>query len=38
FKFVKKYLNGQKLISDALNEFDKDVKEQKFPTEENSFK
>ena len=36
-KFVKKYLDGAKLIREALSEYKKEVKEGKFPTEEFSY-
>jgi len=38
FKFVKKYLNAQELILKALNQFDEDIKDKKFPQDKNSFK
>jgi len=36
-KFVKKYLDGAKLVKEALKEYKKDVKEGKFPSEEYSY-
>ena len=36
-KFVKKYLDGAKLIREALIEYKNDVKEGKFPTDEYSY-
>jgi len=36
-KFVKKYLDGAKLIKEALLEYKNDVKEGKFPTDEYSY-
>jgi len=36
-KFVKRYLDGAKLIREALIEYKKDVKEGKFPTDEFSY-
>jgi 3-methyl-2-oxobutanoate hydroxymethyltransferase len=36
-KFVKKYLDGANLIREALQEYKKDVKEGKFPTDEFSY-
>jgi 3-methyl-2-oxobutanoate hydroxymethyltransferase len=36
-KFVRKYLNGFELIKEALNNFNKDVKENLFPNDEESF-
>jgi len=36
-KFVKKYLDGAKLIREALNEYKTEVKEGKFPTKEFSY-
>ena len=36
-KFVRKYLDGQKLITDALNEYATDVKKNKFPNVTESF-
>ena len=36
-KFVKKYLDGAKLIKEALSEYKQDVKEGKFPSEEYSY-
>jgi 3-methyl-2-oxobutanoate hydroxymethyltransferase len=36
-KFLRKYLNGYELIANALNQFDADVKTQKFPSTEESF-
>ena len=36
-KFVKKYLDGAKLIREAFSEYKKDVKEGKFPTDEYSY-
>ncbi len=37
FKFVRQYLEGFKLFSEALNHFDHDVKESQFPNEGESF-
>lgn len=36
-KFVRKYLSGFELIKDALNNFSTDIKENKFPTKEESY-
>jgi len=36
-KFLKKYLNGFELVTNTLNEFDTEVKNKKFPTQEHSF-
>ncbi len=36
-KFLRKYLNGYQLIQDALNEYDKDVKEEIFPSDKESY-
>lgn len=36
-KFVRKYLSGFELIKDALNNFNSDIKENKFPTKEESY-
>jgi len=36
-KFLRKYLNGFELIRDALNRYDKDVKNIEFPSEEESY-
>ena len=36
-KFVKKYLDGFKLIKDSINAFDNDVKNNKFPKEEHIY-
>ncbi len=36
-KFLRKYLNGFELIKDALNSYDKDVKNIEFPSEEESY-
>jgi 3-methyl-2-oxobutanoate hydroxymethyltransferase len=36
-KFVRKYLSGFELIKDALNNFDNDIKENKFPAKEESY-
>lgn len=36
-KFVRKYLSGFELIKDALNNFSSDIKENKFPTKEESY-
>ena len=36
-KFVKKYLDGAKLIREALKEYKQEVKEGKFPTDEFSY-
>ncbi|MDP3731510.1 MAG: 3-methyl-2-oxobutanoate hydroxymethyltransferase [Candidatus Omnitrophota bacterium] len=36
-KFVKKYINLAPLISQAIEEYKKEVKEEKFPTKEHSF-
>ncbi len=33
-KFVKRYLNGAKLVKDAIKEYAKEVREKKFPTSE----
>lgn len=36
-KFVKRYLEGEKIIRDALTKFRKEIEERKFPTREHSF-
>ncbi len=36
-KFVKEYLNGAKLIQDALERYVDDVKQKKFPTNEHTY-
>ncbi|MGE3919416.1 MAG: 3-methyl-2-oxobutanoate hydroxymethyltransferase [Gammaproteobacteria bacterium] len=36
-KFLKKYLDGLSLIKDALNQYDSEVKEELFPTEEHAY-
>lgn len=36
-KFLKKYLNLGELVAKALDKFDGEVKDEKFPTNENSF-
>jgi len=36
-KFVRKYLSGFELIKDVLNNFSSDIKENKFPTKEESY-
>lgn len=36
-KFLRKYLNSHKLIKDALNRYDREVKNKKFPTEKESY-
>ncbi len=36
-KFLRKYLDGYKLIKDALNDYDKDVKMKNFPSTEESY-
>ncbi|MFC1659728.1 3-methyl-2-oxobutanoate hydroxymethyltransferase, partial [Pseudomonadota bacterium] len=36
-KFLKKYMNGFELITDALNKFNSEVKEGKFPTTEHCY-
>ena len=36
-KFVKKYLNLEKLIKKAVKKFSNDVKSEKFPSKKNSF-
>ncbi len=36
-KFLKKYLNGFSLITEALNNYDADVKSQSFPSKEESY-
>ncbi len=36
-KFLKKYANLGKIVTDAVNEYDKEVKEGIFPAESNSF-
>lgn len=36
-KFVRKYMDSEKLISDALNEFDKNVKDRSFPAKKESY-
>ncbi len=36
-KFLRKYLNGYKLIREALNQYDADIKNKKFPSKEESF-
>lgn len=36
-KFLKKYLNGFMLITDALNEYNREVKEKTFPSENESY-
>lgn len=36
-KFLKKYMDGFKLIENALNNYDKDVKESVFPSENESY-
>ncbi|MBI1939854.1 MAG: 3-methyl-2-oxobutanoate hydroxymethyltransferase [Ignavibacteriales bacterium] len=36
-KFVRKYLSGFELIKNALNNFSSDIKENKFPTKEESY-
>tara|TARA_B100000315_G_scaffold260919_1_gene327342 strand:- start:3448 stop:4236 length:789 start_codon:yes stop_codon:yes gene_type:complete len=36
-KFLRTYLDGNKLIQDALNQFNKEVKDQSFPSEKESF-
>jgi 3-methyl-2-oxobutanoate hydroxymethyltransferase len=36
-KFLKKYLNGQDLILNAMNDYDKEVKEQEFPDKKQSY-
>jgi len=37
-KFVRTFMKGFDLIKDALNEYDKSVKERSFPSEEESYK
>ncbi len=37
FKFSKKYLNGYELMLSAIKNYHNEVKERKFPTEENAF-
>ena len=36
-KFLRKYLNGFSLITDALNEYDRDVKAETFPSKSESY-
>jgi len=36
-KFLRKYIDGFSLISDALNEYDMDVKTNNFPSEKESY-
>ncbi len=36
-KFVRKFMNGTEMISDALNAFNKSVKEKTFPSKEESY-
>jgi 3-methyl-2-oxobutanoate hydroxymethyltransferase len=36
-KFLRKYLNGYDLIKDAVNNYNSDVKEKKFPSEKESY-
>jgi 3-methyl-2-oxobutanoate hydroxymethyltransferase len=36
-KFLRKYIDGFSLITDALNEYDKDVKSKIFPSKEESY-
>jgi 3-methyl-2-oxobutanoate hydroxymethyltransferase len=36
-KFLKKYLNGYEMIKSAINDFDSEVKEKRFPTKKESF-
>jgi len=36
-KFVKTYLHGHELIKTALDEYDKDVKSQQFPSQEHCY-
>ena len=36
-KFLKKYMDGFNLIKDALNNYDLDVKENSFPSENESY-
>lgn len=36
-KFLRKYLNGFELLTNALNEYDKDVKENLFPNDSESY-
>ena len=36
-KFLRTYLDGNKLIQDALNQFNKEVKNQSFPSKKESF-
>jgi len=37
-KFVRKYLQGKKLILEALRQYDEDVKSSSFPSEEESYR
>ncbi|MGC8927485.1 MAG: 3-methyl-2-oxobutanoate hydroxymethyltransferase [Myxococcota bacterium] len=37
FKFLKKYANLQEIISKAISEYISDVKQKRFPSDENSF-
>jgi len=36
-RFVRRYVDGERLLTDALNEYDADVKETRFPTAEESY-
>ena len=36
-KFLRKYLNGFELIRDAINNYNLDVKNNKFPSQEESY-
>ena len=37
-KFVKKYMNGYSLISEALNKYNSEVKDELFPSDSETFK
>ena len=36
-RFVRRYLDGERLLTDALNQYDADVKEARFPEPEESY-
>jgi len=37
-RFVRRYVDGERLLTNALNEYDSDVKETRFPSPEESYK
>jgi 3-methyl-2-oxobutanoate hydroxymethyltransferase len=36
-RFVRRYIDGERLVTDALNQYDRDVKESRFPSPDESY-